>query len=343
MNINKTVKILFPLSLFLLWANICFGQKDTVLVKQGDKLVGEMQSLDHDMLLFKTQYADGAIAIKWNEVLGLHAAGKYKVLQSNGRIDVGGLQLDTANKSAVLKILTPDSVVHIKRTEIQEISRFDKKLTDRLKIDADLGLIKTKANNADQASFEIALRYFAQRWEFDFDYSAYASTVDTIHTNRASVGLTAKYNFPENWFLITRINSFTSTEQMIDYRVTYFAGSGKYIIRHHRVSLWGYIGATYNREKYTIDPKAFKTAESFVGLHFESSPIERVNIVSEFIAYPSLSDWGRVRAYSKTDVSVTFARHFRFGLGYVLNSDNKPPVNSSKSDYLFNAKLGWSL
>ena len=328
--------------LFLLCGNICFAQKDTVIVRQGDKLVGEMVSLDHNVLVFKTQYSE-AISIKWNEVVNLKTAEKFKVLTDKGRIYVGIVQVDTLNKSSEIYIVEAGNTHKIKRTEVDEISRFDKKLSDRLKISADLGVIVTKANNSDQASFDITAAYFAQRWEFDFDYSAYASTVDTIKTNRANLGLAAKYNFPENWFLLLKINSFTSTEQQVDRRVNYFLGSGKYFIRRNKTTLWGYGGATYNIEKYTTDPQTFKTAEAFGGLHFEFNPIDRLNIVSDLLGYSSLSDWGRFRAYSKTDLLFTFARHFRFGLGYVLNTDNRPPVNSSKTDYLFNAKIGWTL
>jgi hypothetical protein len=324
---------------FLFKSNICLAQKDTVVVKQGDRLTGEMLSLDNDILLFKTSYSSGGISLKWNDVIFLKAYEKFKLLNNRGRVYVGSLRIDTS----VVMVYAADSIYKVKRADIQEISRFDKKLSDRLKISADLGVIVTKANNSDQASFDINAKYFAKRWEFDFDYAGYASTVDTIETNRANLGITTKYNFPENWFLILRLNSFKSTEQQVDYRVNYFLGSGKYILRRHEVILWGYAGATYNREKFTIIPRTFKTAEGFVGLHFEVTPFERFSIVSELLAYPSFSDWGRVRVFSKTDAMVSFGPHFRFGLGYILNTDNRPPVNSSKTDYLFNAKLGWSL
>jgi Protein of unknown function, DUF481 len=323
--------------------NTCVAQTDTVIVKQGDQLTGEMVSFDRDVLHFKTSYSSETILLNWNEIIALKAYEKFRVLTNNGKIYIGSLRIDSAKNSTVLTIITPDHSYLIKRADIQEISRFDKKLSDRLRITADLGVIVTKANNSDQASFEIAAQYLAQRWEFDFDYSGYASTVDTIKTNRANLGLTAKYNFPEKWFLILRLNSFKSTEQQLDYRVNYFVGAGKYILKNRHIVLWGYTGATYNREKFTANPKAFKTAEAFGGFHFEASPFERFSIISELLAYPSLSDWGRLRMFSKTDAMFSFARHFRFGLGYVLNTDNKPPVNTSKSDYLFNAKLGWSL
>jgi hypothetical protein len=320
----------------------CFAQTDTVLVRQGDRLIGEMISLENDILLFKTNYSSGSISLKWDEVITLSSHAKYKVLTDRGLVYVGSLRMDSVASASIVIVSATDSTYRLKRANIQEISKFDKKLSDRLKISADLGVIVTKANHSDQASLDINAKYFARRWEFDFDYSAYASTVDTIETNRANLGITTKYNFPENWFLILRLNSFKSTEQQVDYRVNYFLGSGKYILRRHKFILWAYAGATYNREKFTITPQVFKTVESFGGLHVELAPFQHFSIISDLVTYPSISEWGRIRLFSKTDAIVTLGQHFRFGLGYVLNTDNRPPSNTSKTDYLFNAKLGWS-
>lgn len=319
------------------------AQKDTVVVKQGDRLFGEVLSLDHNVLLFKTNYSADAISLKWNEIAFMKAGAKFKVLDNNNQVFIGSLRMDTAKHSSALTIIGADTSYQLKIADIQEFSKFDKRFFDRFKISADLGVIVTRANHSDQASLDLSAKYFAQRWEFDFDYSGYASTVDTIKTNRANLELSAKYNFPQNWFLIARLNSFLSTEQRVDSRVNYLLGVGKYILRGRNINLWGYTGATYNREKFTDISQPFKSAEAFVGLHFEASPIERVSIVSDLITYPSLSDGGRLRLYSKTDAFFSFARHFRFGLGYILNTDNRPPVNASKTDFLFNAKLGWTL
>jgi hypothetical protein len=343
MNFKYLLFFIYFFIVFLGNDKACFGQTDTVVVRQGDRLTGELVSLGGDILLFKTSYSSGAISIKWNDVIALRAFEKFKIINNKGKLYVGSLCMDTTAKSSLVTVNLPNSTSILKKEDIQEISRFDKKLSDRLKLSADIGVIVTKANHSDQATLDINAKYFARRWEFDFDYSAYASTVDTIETNRASLTLTTKYNFPENWFLILRLNSFKSTEQQVDYRVNYFLGSGKYLLRRRKIVLWGYAGGTYNREKFTVIPTVFKTVEGFGGFHAEISPFERFSILSDLLAYPSLSEWGRIRLFSKTDAIIRLGNHFRFGLGYVLNTDNRPPVNTAKTDYLFNAKLGWTL
>ena len=349
MTVKPSMKILMAkncLALFFVISAFCgcsqaFAQTDTVVLKQGLKIGGQLISTDEKVVLFKTAFTSEPISIKWSEIAAFKAKNTYRVLSKRGDIAVGTLQMDTLQKQKV-KVISTDTIL-LDRYNISQISAFDKRFGHRLKLDIDLGIIRTKANNSNQVSFELALKYPAKRWDFGINYSAFASSADTISNVRASLNLSAKYNMPKGWFGLGQVSSFKSTEQQIDYRVNYLLGLGKYFYRRDKINLSSYFGGTFNREKFTPLPQSFKSAEAFGGLHVEIIPQEKLRIVSEFVTYPSLSEAGRWRTYSKTDVLISLVKHFRFGLGYMLNTDNKPPVSSSRSDYLFNIKLGWSL
>jgi hypothetical protein len=318
-----------------------FAQKDTLVVKHGPRIAGQVLSADSRIVTYKTEFTADPIRINWTEILALTTYNSYRVLSNDGTVAIGRLMMDTLQKRQV-KVLGVDTIF-IDRFGISEVKAFDKRLGGRFKLDVDLGIIRTKANNSDQVSFELAMKYPAKRWDFGFNYSAFASSADTISNVRANLNLSAKYNFPKSWFALAQLGSFRSTEQQIDYRVNYFLGLGKYLYRKDKVNVNAFFGGSYNREKFTPLPQSFKTAEAFGGLHVEILPKEKFSIISEFITYPSFSESGRWRNYSKTDLLISIVKHFRFGLGYMLNTDNKPPVNSSRADYLFNLKLGWSL
>ncbi len=327
--------------LFICFSLTAFAQTDTIALKQGINLVGQILSADNSNLQFKTAFASEAINVKWAEITALKGKNNYRVLSIDGNIAVGWLLMDTLQKQK-LKVIANDTVLMDKGT-ISEIKAFDKRISNRLKLDIDFGVIRTKANNANQVNFEFAMKYPAKRWDFGLNYSAFVSSADTISNVRAGLNLSVKYNLPKSWFSLLQFSSFKSTEQQIDYRVNYLLGVGKYLYRKDKINISSYLGGTYNREKFTISDLVFKTAEAFGGLHVELFPKEKFRIVSEFITYPSLSESGRWRNYSKTDLLISLVKHFRFGMGYTLNTDNKPPVTSSRADYLFNVKLGWSL
>src|SRR5215217_308117 len=319
----------------------CCAQTDTITLKQGINLIGQIVSADNSNLQFKTDFSSEALNIKWSEITALKGKNSYRVLSIDGNIAVGWLLMDTLQKQK-LKVIANDTVL-MDKGAIIEIKAFDKRISNRLKLDIDLGVIRTKANNSDQVNFEFALKYPAKRWDFGLNYAAFVSSADTISNVRAGLNLSAKYNLPKRWFSLLQLSSFKSTEQQIDYRVNYLLGVGKYLYRKDKINISIYLGGTYNREKFTPSDVVFKTAEAFGGLHFEMFPKEKLRIVSEFITYPSLSQSGRWRNYSKTDLLISLVKHFRFGMGYTLNTDSNPPVNSSRADYLFNVKLGWSL
>ncbi|WP_428329726.1 DUF481 domain-containing protein [Mucilaginibacter sp.] len=122
-----------------------------------------------------------------------------------------------------------------------------------------------------------------------------------------------------------------------------FLGAGNYFFRQTNGYLSFSLGGTYNDELFSGSTQSFKSGEAFGDLHFEYSLLKDINIVSEVLAFPSLTESGRFRSAVKTDLTVNFSAHFRTGLGFMLNTDSKPPITSSKSDYIINLKLGWKL
>ena len=138
--------------LLVLFCNVCFAQTDTIIVKQGDRLTGELLSVDGNVLLFKTAYSPDAVLVKWRDVAFLKASERFKVLTNQGKVYVGSLLLDTLNHSPILIVIDGNNKINLTISEIQGILRFDKRLSDRFKIGADLGVIVTKANHSDQAT-----------------------------------------------------------------------------------------------------------------------------------------------------------------------------------------------
>jgi putative salt-induced outer membrane protein YdiY len=185
--------------------------------------------------------------------------------------------------------------------------------------------------------------YEAKKWVFLFDYSTFASIVDTIETSRGNLGLSAGYILPKNWFVNARTNFFSSSEQQLDYRFTNSIGLGKYIFRSTSHELRMLAGGSYNLEKFTISPEEFESAELFGSVHHLYTVIKGLNLLTDLVVSPSLTEDGRVRTYFSTEAKITVIRHFTFGISYTLNYDNRPPVESSRSDYIFNFKFGWSL
>lgn len=332
----------------LLLALLCLtkpvsAQTDTIYTRQGDMLVGSIKLLSGTSLFFSTTYTNEAISLKWTEITALKTTKQFKVMDKKGVLYIGRLSMDTAHAEQVL-LKTADTTLTIKKNDIGQLSRYDpKNIKDKLTLKFDMGFITAKANNVRQLSFGTKLGYEAKKWQFGFDYFTFGSLVDTIISSRGSLGLGASYVLPKNWFLSGRLHWFSSTEQQLDMRAIQSMGIGKYVIRQNNQELRLFTGGSFNREKFTESEEQFSSAELFLSAHHLFKPVKGFDLLTDFVLSPSLSDEGRIRTYFNTEAKITVIRHFTFGLSYTLNHDSKPPVASSKTDFIFNFKLGWTL
>ncbi|WP_428328476.1 hypothetical protein [Mucilaginibacter sp.] len=192
-----------------------------MIMKNGDRMVGRIISLDHDILTLNTPYSNG-LPLKWSKIEYLVSDSRFKILDTRGNLYIGEIKMDTTTKKSVT-IISEKDTIHISRLEIASINYYaNKKLTDRLKMNADFGFTEIKASKAFTLSLSFGAAYEARRWDLSFDYFSYASVTDTIHNSKGSAGLSIIYILPANWFLLGKGTVFTSTEQNLDHRYTYF-------------------------------------------------------------------------------------------------------------------------
>jgi hypothetical protein len=339
---RKIWGIVLLVALQLAFGPRAFAQKDTVVMKKGDRMVGQLISLGHDILTLSTPYSTG-LPLQWDNVVYLVSENRFKILDKRGNLYVGRVKIDTVNKKNVA-IISEKDTIHIARVDIASIDYYaNSKLTDRLKMNADFGFTSIKASKSFTLSLSLGAAYQAKRWQLAFDYFSYASVTDTIHNAKGNIGLTVAYVLPANWFLVGKATIFTSTEQNLDHRYNYFLGGGSYFFRNINGYLSFSLGGTYNDELFTGSTQSFKSSEAFGNLHFEYALLKDINVVTDATGFPSLTESGRFRSAVKTDLMINFSTHFRTSLGFMLNTDSKPPVSSSRSDYIINLKLGWKL
>jgi putative salt-induced outer membrane protein YdiY len=305
-------------------------------------LTGTIKTLSGSVLMLSTSFTKDPISLKWSEISGIKTEKLFKVMDRRGKLTIGQIILDSSNATQFF-IKSDNNILIFNKEEIGQITKYDpKNLKDKLDIHLDIGFVTAKANNARQLSFGTRVRYEAKKWVLLFDYSTFASIVDTIITSRGNLGISAAYILPKNWFVSAKANFFSSSEQQLDLRATNSFGVGKYIFRKASHELRIISGGSHNLEKFTLSPEEFRSAELFGSIHHEYVLTKGLNLLTDLIVSPSITEQNRIRTFFSSEAKITIIKHFRFGLGYTLNYDNKPPVLSSKSDYILNFKLGWS-
>ena len=87
--------LLFILLLSLI--KIVYAANDTLIVSNGDVLVGEIKSMDRGVLLMETDYSDSDFNIEWEKVVEFHSNRNYIIILSEGERYYGKIHSDPAD------------------------------------------------------------------------------------------------------------------------------------------------------------------------------------------------------------------------------------------------------
>lgn len=334
----------------LLFANIVFGaftafsQNDSLVLINGDVIVGELKSMNKGVAVIETDYSDDDLTIEWDGIKEIYTEASYLVTLSNGDRINGTVK---SIGSGMLKI-TPEtgSPVEVQHDNLVYLKSVDKGFWDRVYATIDIGLDMTKANNMTTFTTRSTLGYLANRWSTDFNFNTLFSKQDEADNNRRTDGgLTYKYFLPHDWYLPITLTYLSNTEQKLNARWNGLIGIGKYVI-HSNHAYWGFSGGgAYNHENYTpvVDSASeIKSSwEGFVGTELNLFDIGDLDLLTNVKVFPGITEAGRWRADFNFDMKYDLPLDFYIKLGYSLNYDNQPVEGAADVDYVLHTGVGW--
>lgn len=330
----------FFLSLLILSTTISFAQTDSLILTNGNIIVGEFKDMDKGVLTIETDYSDSDFKIEWGGIKEMYSNTKFLITLSNGTRYNGPLKTSTAGAVIIDDIDTGSEEVNL--NEIVFLKSVDEGFLSRLYANVDLGFSFTKANNLRQISMRSKIGYLAERWQADASYNNLYSTQDeTDPIRRIDGGLSYKYYLPMDWYLPVDLTFLSNTEQLIDLRLNAKVGIGKYII-HTNNAYWGFaVGASYVNENFSSDAEEKNSLEGYFGSELNLYDIGDLSLLTKAVAYPSITESGRWRGDFVFDTKYDLPLDFYIKLGFTLNYDNQPVEGAPDSDYVFTTGLGW--
>ena len=320
-----------------------FAQKDTVYSSTGDRIIGEIKSMNRNVLTFDTDYADSDFQIEWNNVDGLISKTHLIVYTKDGKRYSGNLGYDKGNKRMVA-ISGTGKNLNLSLDEIVQINTLESSFWSRIIISVDAGFSLAKANNLSQFSMAGQVKYTADKWRLGGSFNNVATNQDDVDaTTRNEANVDFSRDIYGNAFAFVGMEFLESSEQNLDLRTTSKLGVGYYLIRTNGLFLQTGIGLANANEKYGAPNSS--TENSFEGLgqiEFDAFDIGYLSFRAKVTAFPSFTNKGRVRVNS--DVSVKYDLPFDFYIKASIthNYDNKPIVEGTqKIDYVFKTGIGW--
>ena len=316
------------------------AQSDSLILTNGDLIIGEIKSMDRGVLTIETDYSDSDFKIEWSGIKELYTVTYFLVTLTDGQRLNGTLESKT------------DGIVHIIREEegniespledIVFLKSVDDGFLSRLYASIDLGFSLTKANNLRQTNLRSALGYLAERWSADASLNIVRSTQNEVDaTKRSDGGLAFRKYLPKDWYVPADLTFLSNTEQKLELRTNVRLGIGNYVIHTNR-TYWGFAGgASYVNENFSSEDPDRQSWEGYLGTELNMFDIGDLSLLTKAVVYPGITESGRWRFDFVFDTKYDLPLDFYIKLGLTMNYDNQPVKDASETDYVFQSGIGW--
>lgn len=345
----KTIKpklytILLLCLLFFSSMHVYAQKTDSITLKNGDKLIGEVKEMTKGILKLETDYSDSDFAITWKDIIVINSKQNYLINLSDGtRInsnimtrpgDSGKVVLQNKGEVIIAEI---EDVVYIKSVKTDFFSRFDASLS--------VGFNYTKTNALKQFTVQSSFGYTGEKWGFTGGYNTVLSSQDSIQdTRRTDANIGAKYFLKRDWFAMVSAEFLANDEQKLKLRSTTRGGIGKYVIHTNKMNLTAGAGLAWTNEQYTTTDQSDRNSlEAFFGVGYSMFDFENVKLNTNILAYPSITEGDRFRADYSLNLKYDLPLDFFIQIGFTYNYDNQPIEGASSVDYVVQTTFGWEL
>ncbi len=340
---NQILKyLLFSISLFYVNTTV-FAQRDTIILQNKDKIIGEIKNLDKGVLTVKTTYSDSDFKVKWLHVASVTGIQNFIIILRDGR--KFNSKLNSKNNSVGYTTIEDKNIAEtIKINEIVYINKLKNNFWNQLTADISVGYNFTKSNDLSQFIVRGTMNYVTFKWVLNSSFNSVVSTQkDAESTKRTNGTIIYNYLMKNKWFLQASADFLSNDEQKLNLRSTFGVGVGKFFIRTNVVSLSNGLGIAYNNEIFDgLSNTTQNSAEAFFALNFDIYDFaDDLDFTSSIIAYPSLTQKKRFRSDINANLKydLPYDLFIKFGVSY--NFDNKPTIGGSTNDYVIQTTFGW--
>lgn len=332
---------------FFLFGNNLKAQSDSLILSNGDKIVGEIKNMSSGVVTIETDYSDSDFKIEWEKIKELYTDQLYTVVLTDKSV-LTGSKVETTTPGK-LKVSDDYITREVNVNDIVYFRQLDEGFWSKVSASVDIGYSLTKANNLQQYNASANLGYQSDQWTHNASYRQVRSTQDEVDPIRRVEGaISTNYMMRNGIFFGGALNFLSNSEQSLELRTTGTVGSGYYMVRTNSWYWNGFLGVAINNENYEEDLAAAGSSdrqsyEGVMGTELNLYDVGDLNLFTNFYWYPSLTESGRNRIDYKIDVSYDIFNDFYIKAGLTLNYDSKPLEGSSPSDYVILTGFGWEL
>jgi len=330
---------------------------DVVNLKDGSRLVGEIDGIHEEMLRLETSFA-GTLEVKLAEVTSFSSDDAETIRTSDGNVLVGSV---STNGIGSISVTTAGGAVTVDTTSVKAAWAPGDRDPAEVAIQAGLASqirrwsfeatasVAGKTGNTKRFNTALtgkaALEGPNDRFEIYGKYE-YGKENNTESADEAQLGLsyTSYFGKKIGWYIREQVEY--DTFQDLDFRSTTAFGLSYRFFKEKTHSLEGRAGLSYRYDSYLVGTPS--TAD-YPGLDFGLQHYwkfakwgEMTNVISYV---PSVDDFGdyRIEHTSNVDIPLAFSDFWKFRIGLSNQYDSSPSGTKKELDttYSLSLLLNW--
>lgn len=311
-------------------------------MRNGDRIIGEIKTLDHGALTYKTDDV-GTVMIKWDKIARIVSPRYFEVEDNTGRRYYGNLQPAVQNGRMVVAVTKFVDTLDIRNV----VRMYPLGQSFLARVDGHLNLNVTfqRANrlrsiNTDfEAEYRTRVRLTRLRSNIYFQ-----NQEDAEGTSRNSVSLGQQRFLQNRWLLLASGELQQNEELDLALRGLLSAGGGRFVRQTSRSEILLAAGLTLANERFTGGDATSNLEALLSGqANYYQLDSPKTDLQCSLTLYPSLTDFGRIRSELSVSLNHEVIKNFNTGLIVFDNFDSRPPSDSlAKNDFGVTLMVGWT-
>lgn len=329
------------LALALLPGVAAAERTDVVVLKNGDRITGEVKKLESGRLEFKTDKA-GTIQIDWDIVAALTSEHFFEVVTDEGLRFFGAFT--TPDVATTLAVGFLDSTTNLPLEKVARIERIRSSFWARIKGSVDLGFSFTKADTKTEWNTKATANYRTKKRRLKLTAESLFRSQDTApDVDRQDYSFNSQRFFSGRWLWTLFVASQRNTELALDLRLITGAGVGYHVIQTVEQDLTVIAGLALSEENFSDEREGATSGEGLVIVTYDLYSLggKDFTTTASLGVFPSLSEGKRVRMESDLDFRKELFNDFYLSLRF-YNSFDSAAEEGARNDYGVTTSLGYS-
>lgn len=340
----------WPVALFLILMcavpTFAKNNDDVVVLKNGDRLTGEIQGLQRGELKIKADYMAEAVRLDWARVEQLESKSTFMISLVDGKLFTSVMRLHPTNSNEIPNFVigSSDNALRVHQLDVIRIIPAAPEFWKRLEGSVDFGLSYTSGNDQYQTQLTATTIYRTGSHSFTASIdSAFNGQTEGDSTARNQFTFDYRKQLTRRFFVGGLFDLLQSDQQSLKLRTSAGGLVGLNVLQTEQSRLSVFGGMVGTRENYStaIGRPRTTNADALAGADFSIFRFKTTDIRSRFSLFPSLTTPGRMRLQATSDLHIKVVKDLYWGFHFYENFDSRPPVRADKNELGVSTSLGW--